>query len=162
MQTPDSQASHAEAARPEGQPSALFWLLLGVTYAVLLALGLAFPLLGRMTARLNMLVNMLGYILAGLAMIGASFFLALMICRVKLPYVWWMHRILGEDVSEFEGVFFVGTSVKRLSASAQKKVFSAEDTMSRWDILFGVLTSGLILLHGAAAYASHALLKMLL
>jgi len=146
-------------ARPT---SVLFWLLLGLAYVVLLGLGLTFPMLGRMSGRLNMLLNMLGYILAGVAMIGASFFLALMISRVKLPYVWWMHRVLGENVSEFDGIFFVGGDVKRLSKEAQKKVFSAEDALSRWDIIFGVMMTVLILAHGAAAYASHAFLKMMM
>ena len=113
------------------------------------------PLLKRLG-----LSSVLGYILAGLAMIGASFSLALMICRVKLPYVWWMHRILGQDVSEFDGVFFVGGNVDRLSSAARSKVFSADDALSRWDIVFGVMIFGLTLVHGGAAYASHALLKM--
>jgi hypothetical protein len=153
-----NERSDESAAIP--RPSLLFWVLVGIAYAVCLGLGLAFPMLGRMTARLNLLVNMLGYILAGLAMIGASFFLALMICRMKLPYVWWMHRILGQDVSEFDGVFFVGGSVDRLSSQARSKVFSADDALSRWDIIFGVMIFGLTLVHGGAAYVSHALLKM--
>src|SRR5262245_54545325 len=142
------------------RPSILFWVLVGLAYAVCLGLGLAFPMLGRTTAKLNLLVNMLGYILAGLAMIGASFFLALMICRLKLPYVWWMHRVLGEDVSEFDGVFFVGGNVDRLSSSARSKVFSADDALSRWDIIFGVMNVVLILIHGGLAYGAHTLLKM--
>lgn len=152
----------SEANVVNTRPTAGFWLLIGLGYAVCLGLGLAFPMLGRMTARLNLLVNMLGYILAGLAMIGAAFFLSLMICRVRLPYVWWMHRILGQDVSEFDGVFFVGGNVDRLSSQARSKVFSADDALSRWDIVFGVMIFALTLVHGAVAYVSHAALRMML
>ena len=83
----DSAADRAQDAprRAEFRPSLGFWLGMAAGYAPLLALGLVLPLLGRLTERPNFLVNMLGYALAALAMIGAASLLALMICRVRLP-----------------------------------------------------------------------------
>lgn len=159
---PESRAPTPGAAAFEPAPTWRFWLPMGLAYALLLGLGLTLPLLGRATPRLNMLMNMLGYVLSGLTMLGASFFLALMICRVALPGVWWLQRVRGVDVSEFDGVYFVGGSVKRLSDSARSRVFSADDKMNRWDITFGILITGLTLAHGAAAFVSHAVLTALL
>lgn len=159
---PESRVPTPGADALESTPTWRFWLFMGLAYALLLGLGLTLPLLGRATVRLNMLVNMLGYVLSGLAMLGASFLLALMVCRVALPGVWWLQRVRGVDVSEFDGVYFVGGSVKRLSEGARSRVFSADDKMSRWDITFGILITGLTLIHGAAAFVSHAVLSALL
>src|SRR5262249_23973982 len=141
--------SNAPEAQSE-RPPLRFWLGLSLAYLVLVALGLVFPVLGRATGRLTLWVNMLGYVLSGIAMIGAAFCLSLMICRVRLPYVWWLHRVQGLDVSEYDGVYFVGGSVDGVSEGARSKVFSADDARSRWDITFGVITTVLAVLHGGA------------
>jgi hypothetical protein len=155
-------ASASGTAALETAPTWRFWLPMGTAYALLLGVGLVLPLLGRTTSRLNLLVNMLGYVLSGLAMLAASLFLALMICRVALPGAWWLQRVRGVEVSEFDGVYFIGGRVKRLSDGARSKVFSAEDRLSRWDIAFGILVTVLTLAHGAVAFASHAILTVLL
>ncbi len=144
--------------RAEYRPSLRFWLGMAAGYAPLLALGLLLPLLGRLTERPNFIVNMLGYALSTLAMIGASFLLALLICRVRLPYVWWMQRVLGKDVNEFQGIFFVGGAVEGLSEQEQNAVFSADEKMQRWDIVFGLLILALAVPHGIAAIGARALL----
>jgi hypothetical protein len=157
----ESAPDRAQDAPPraEYRPSLRFSLGMTAGYAPLLALGLLLPLLGRLSGRPNFLVNMLGYALATLVMIGASFLLALMICRVRLPYVWWMHRVLGKDVKEFQGIFFVGGSVERLSEQEHNAVFSADEGMQRWDIVFGLLTLALAVPHGIAAIVARSLLS---
>jgi hypothetical protein len=134
---------------------------MAAAYAPLVALGLVLPLLGRLTERPNFLVNMLGFALAALAMIGASALLALTICRVRLPYVWWVHRVRGVAVNELEGIFFVGGSIEGISEKVHNAVFSPEETMHRWDIAFGLLVLALLVPHGIAAIAARWVLAAL-
>ncbi len=154
-----ADASPSDAPpRDENRPSAGFWIGTGAGWAVLVALGLVLPLLGRLSTHPNFLLNMLGYALAALAMICAAALLALMICRVRLPQAWWMHRVLGRNVNEFQGLFFVGGRIEGLSEQAHNAVFSAEEHMHRWDIAFGLTTMVLIFPHGGAAILARSLL----
>jgi hypothetical protein len=139
-----------------------FWVIAPGVYAGTLAAGIAGPAAIAFLRQPSPLQAGLLYTL-GLAMLaGASFALTLMLARVLFPPYWWLGQVLGEDVFELEGVYFVGVRMADVPDRLQRMVFGAGEKFRRWDAAFGLIWLLLLVVHGlGAGSAKHSVETMM-
>ena len=131
-----------------------FWVIGSLVYAATAAAGLgiagAIPLLSQPSGLLLVPI----YAVALAVLVGAAFVLTLMIARLVFPRYWWLGQVLGQDVFEVQGVFFVGLRLSRLPSKVRRLLFGAGERLRRWDAAFGLIWLLLIVLHGLGAATS--------
>ncbi len=139
-----------------------FWWIASLSYAATLLAGLLLPA-GTVLARQGSWTNLiLFYGLTAVAMGIAAFLLTLMSSRLLFPQYWWLGQVLGEDVYELHGVYFVGVRLSRVPSRLQRLVFGANEKFRRWDLAFGLIWLLLVTGHGLAALTSHRMLQIYL
>ena len=131
-----------------------FWVIAPLIYASTLAAGLAAPAVIVFLRQPSPLQVGLLYSFALLTLAGASFALTLMAARLLFPHYWWLGQVLGEDVYELEGVYFVGVRVSQVPDRLQRMVFGAGEKFRRWDVAFGLIWLLLLVVHGLGAGSS--------
>lgn len=142
----------------------MFWLVTLPLYAVLLAAGLAAPGLVIWRGEPMQWADfaLLG---GGVALlVVATLLLTFLLARLLMPVYWWLSQVKGEDVFEFDGVYFIGLRVdpERVPNRVQRMVFSADEGMRRWNLWFGVLFLVLLLPHLLGMATAHRVAQDLL
>ena len=127
-------------------------------YLIPLALGLGLPgvvLWGR-----NPLdwMDFSLYILAILMMVLASIFFCLIWSRLLFPKYWWMGQVVGKDVFEYEGIYFLGLRLSRIPTRLQRMLFGVDDQMRNWDLVYGVMVLIMLAPHFLAFLTAHRIL----
>jgi len=139
-----------------------FWWIASLSYAAALLAGLLLPagtILVRQGSWTNLIVF---YGLTAVAMGIAAFLLTLMSSRILFPQYWWIGQVLGEDVYELHGVYFVGVRLSRVPSRLQRLIFGANEKFRRWDLAFGLVWLVLVIGHGLGAMTSHRMLELYL
>ena len=139
-----------------------FWAIAPSIYAGTLAAGLAAPGAIALLRQPGTVKVGLLYAFALLAWAGASFVLTLMVSRLLFPHYWWLGQVVGEDVYELQGVFFVGVRMAQVPDRLQRMVFGAGEKFRRWDAAFGLIWLLLIVMHGMGATTSRRYIETLL
>jgi tetratricopeptide (TPR) repeat protein len=131
-----------------------FWIAAPLIYAGTVAGGLVIPATIAFMHHPSLLRVGSLYALALVILAGAAFTLTLMAARLLFPSYWWLGQVMGQDVYELQGVYFIGIRLTRVPARLQRLVFGADEKFRRWDIAFGLIWLLLILIHGLAASTS--------
>ncbi|HEX7926999.1 MAG TPA: tetratricopeptide repeat protein, partial [bacterium] len=116
-----------------------FWLISGAVY-----LGF---LLGHLLLPVAALWNRQGFtvftgilvVLTALAIFLSTFMVCLMAGKLLFPQYWWMGQVLGQDIFEFDGVYFVGVRLSRVPTRIQRILFNADERFRWWDLMFGLM-----------------------
>lgn len=131
-----------------------FWLVSWFIYFSALIMGLGFPGLGRLDAGRIWWLGPTTSVLAFCALLTASVTLILMIARRFFPAYWWLAQVESRDLYEYDGVYFIGARSSRQKTRLQKIVFGVDETMRRWDIVFGLLLLALLVPHLMGGYTA--------
>ncbi len=131
-----------------------FWLGTVFVYIVLLGLGFGLPVLGLLDRGAAGLAGSMN-LLAGAALLVAPIALGLMVAKLLFPDYWWAGQILGRDVYQFDGVFFVGVRATRQRSRLYRLLFGVDERMRRWDVVFGLLLLVLIFPHLLGGFTAH-------
>jgi len=138
-----------------------WWISLAI-YAAALAAGLLLPGVILVIHQPNFLQGFLIYSATALIMGSAALCLTLMLARVLFPEFWWIGQVLGQDVFEIQGVYFMGLRLTRVPDRLQRLLFGVGEKFRRWDAAFGIAWLLLLILHGLSAIASQQALSSLL
>ena len=68
----------------------------------------------------------------------AALMLGLIFVRSIFPQYWWEGQVAGNDVFEFDGVYFKGLRLTRIPNRLQRILFGVDERMRKWDLLFGL------------------------
>src|SRR5262245_24752603 len=74
------------------------------------------------------------YIMTGFGILLATFMACLMASKLLFPQYWWMGQVLGQDIFEFDGVYFVGLRLSRVPTRIQRILFNPDDRFRWWDM----------------------------
>ena len=116
-----------------------FWLLSVPSYVFLLAAGLGAPALVIMKRAPLQMTDVLIYGGATAALVGATILLTLIFAKIFFPAYWWLGQVVGQDVFEFEGVYFLGLRLTRVPTRLQRMLFGMDDQIRTWDLVYGLL-----------------------
>lgn len=136
-----------------------FWWIAPLLYICTLTMGLLLPGGTILTGQGGWLTLILWYGLTAAVMAFAAFMLTLMASKVLFPHYWWLGQVLGEDVYELEGVYFVGVRLARVPTRLQRLVFGAGERFRRWDLAFGLIWLLLVIAHGMGAMTADRALE---
>lgn len=139
-----------------------FWWIVLSLYAAALAAGLMTPGLILLIPQPGFLDQFLVYGLSAVFMAGAALCLTLVCARVLFPQFWWIGQVLGRDIFEIQGVYFMGLRLTRVPDRLQRLVFGVGEKFRRWDAAFGAAWLLLAILHGMGAVTSQLALSSLL
>jgi tetratricopeptide (TPR) repeat protein len=132
-----------------------FWLISIGIYLGFLAAHLLLPL-AALWNRPGLDTLSVGlYALAGCAIVAATFMACLIASKALFPQYWWMGQVLGQDIFEFDGVYFVGVRLSRVPNRLQRILFSADERFRWWDMMFGLMFLVLLVPHVLATVTSY-------
>lgn len=130
------------------------WITLSILYLVFLAVGLGFPLLGRLdTGGEEWFATTLYFMAVGALVLGPVL-LVMMTARSLFPNYWWLAHIENKDIYEYDGVYFIGGRTTRQQARLARIVFGLDEKMRRWHLVFGVLAVSLMVPHLMGGYTT--------
>lgn len=139
-----------------------FWWISLSVYGAALAAGLLLPGAMLLIHQPTFAQWLLVYGLTALVLGTAALCLTLMLARVLFPEFWWIGQVLGRDVFEIQGVYFMGLRLTRVPDRLQRLVFGVGEKFRRWDAAFGAAWLLLAILHGLGAVTSQQALATLL
>ncbi len=139
-----------------------FWLISLAIYAGFLATELLLPVAALWNRQGLTTLTILFYSLIAVAIVCATFMACLMAAKALLPQYWWMGQILGQDIFEFEGVYFVGLRLSRVPNRIQRLLFSPDERLRWWDIMFGLMFLVLLVPHVLATLTAYRRADMVL
>lgn len=123
------------------------WAVPGFLYVLFMAVGLGAPWLVILKRQPFQLIDLLIYAGAVVALVAAVFMMNLIVARIFFPTYWWLGQIVGRDVFEYEGIYFMGLRLSRVPTRIQRILFGVDDQMRRWDLVFGVVFLVLLVPH---------------
>ena len=123
------------------------WALPGILYVFFMAIGLGLPWLVILKRQPIQFFDLLLYAGAILALVAAVFMMTLIFARILFPTYWWLGQIVGKDVFEYDGVYFMGLRLSRIPNRIQRILFGVDDQMRRWDLVYGVMFLVLLVPH---------------
>lgn len=123
------------------------WVVPGVLYVLFMAIGLGGPWLVILKRQPLQIIDLLIYAGAVVALVGAVFVLTIIVARIFFPTYWWLGQVVGKDVFEFDGVYFMGLRLSRIPTRVQRILFGVDDQMRRWDLVYGVVFMVLLVPH---------------
>ncbi len=139
-----------------------FWWIALSLYAAALVAGLLMPGVILLIRQPSFLQGFLVYGLTAVIVGAAALCLTLMCSRALFPEFWWIGQVLGQDMFEIQGVYFMGLRLTRVPDRLQRLVFGVGEKFRRWDAAFGATWLLLAILHGmGAATAQQALASLL-
>jgi hypothetical protein len=139
-----------------------FWFVAPLFYLGTLAVGLVIPATLVLMHHPSGLRVATMYTLTALVLGLAAAILALMVAKVLFPNFWWLGQVMGQDVYELQGVYFVGLRLSRVPVRLQRLVFGAGEKFRRWDVAFGLIWLLLIGMHGLGAAQSRHWIESLM
>jgi tetratricopeptide (TPR) repeat protein len=132
-----------------------FWLIGGGVYLGFLAAQLLLPMIALWNRQgLDTLAVAL-FVLTAAAVVLATFTACLMASKALFPQYWWMGQVLGQDIFQFDGVYFIGLRLSRVPSRLQRLLFGADEQFRRWDMLFGLMFLVLLVPHTLAAVTAY-------
>ena len=123
------------------------WAIPGFLYVLLMAVGLGGPWWVILKRQSFQLIDLLIYAGAVVALLVAVFMMTLIVARIFFPTYWWLGQIVGKDVFEYEGIYFMGLRLSRVPNRIQRILFGVDDQMRRWDLVYGVVFLVLLVPH---------------
>ena len=136
--------------------------LMMVGYVVLAAGAFASPALIFLHDLPHGTTDFLYFLLITLLTLLAVLILSLALARASFPIVWWKAQVLGEDVYEFEGVYFSGIRLNRVPNRLQRIVFGVDEKMRKWDMLYGLLFVAFLVPHVTGTITAFGLFEKIL
>ena len=123
------------------------WAIPGFLYVLLMAVRLGGPWWVILKRQSFQLIDLLIYAGAVVALVVAVFMMTLIVARIFFPTYWWLGQIVGRDVFEYEGIYFMGPRLSRVPNRIQRILFGVDDQMRRWDLVYGVVFLVLLVPH---------------
>jgi hypothetical protein len=132
-----------------------FWLISFALYAGFLATQLLLPV-AALWNRQGLDALAIGlYVLTAVAICFATALACLMAAKALFPQYWWMGQILGQDIFEFDGVYFLGLRLSRVPSRLQRLLFGADERFRWWDMMFGLMFLVLLVPHVLATVTAY-------
>ncbi|MEE8434585.1 MAG: hypothetical protein V3S64_07340 [bacterium] len=123
------------------------WAIPGFLYLLFVAVGLGGPWLVILKRQPFQIIDLLIYAGAIVALVVAVFMMTLIVARLFFPTYWWLGQIVGKDVFEYDGIYFMGLRLSRVPNRIQRILVGVDDQMRRWDLVYGVIFLVLLVPH---------------